>query len=239
MAAKQRFPWVAVSAVVAIIAIAAVGWLQVPEGGRQRNGTVALPALGLTQIDPSLSKALLAEQLAAYDPAPLFIPSPMNSNAPPLPDEARFGASGPFGPLPPELTKTGPLTFPSAVLVPKTPVDGLRLTERADAPLALARGDTLIKPLEDRAGQVEIVSVASGRVVVVLDLPLSGELPERDWQPLELMGAVTRAGLAGDLVVTTSSGSDEIDDYFRSQLKKNVRVGERLSQGFYAFRVGP
>ena len=220
--------------------VATVGWLQLPDDERRAATHVALPALGLTQIDSSLSKELLAEQLAAYDPAPLFIPSPMNSNEPTLPDEARSGASGPFAPIPPELTKEAPMRFPPPVPIPKNPVDGLRLTERPDAPLALARGDTLVRPLKDRLGQVEAVSTASGRVALVMDLPMPGDhLPEGDWQPLELMGAVTRAGLVGELVVTTSSGSDEVDEYFRSHLKRNVRIGERLSQGFYAFRVGP
>ena len=239
MALKQRFPWVAVSAGVAVVIVAAVGWLQLPDGSWLQSAPAGLPSLGLTQIDASLPKELLAEQLAAYDPAPLFIPSPMNSNEPKLPDEAKAGARGPFAALPPELTKKGPEAFPSPVLVPAAPVDGLRLTERSEAPLALGRGDGSVEPIKTRSGQVEAVNASSGKVVLALDLTALGGLPDGDWQPLELMGAVTRAGLAGDLVVTASSGSDEVDEYFRSHLKKNVRLGDRLSPGFYAFRVGP
>jgi hypothetical protein len=239
MATKQRFPWVAVSAVVSFVVVTAVAWLKVPQDKKEPAQVVTLPALALTQISPASSKQLLAEQLAAYDPAPLFIPSPMNSSEPVLPDEARSGASGPFPALPPELTKTNPLRFPSPVPIPKKPVDGLVLTERADAPLAMARNDITEGQLRDRLGQVEAVSIGSGRVVLTLDLSGAEDLPVGDWQPLELIGAVTRAGLAGELVVTASSGSAEIDDYFRSHLKRNVRIGARLSEGFYAFRVGP
>lgn len=239
MAAKQRFPWVPVSAVVAVGVVAAVAWLQLPEneGGASASGT--LPSLGLTRLDSALAKELLAEKLAAYDPAPLFIPSPMNSNEPPLPDSARSGAGGPFVPVPPELTKTGPVKFLLPVPLPQDPVAGLRLTERADDPLALRRSDTVGEPLKARLGQVQAVTLDSGQVVLTLELPLSTGSPQADWQPLELMGAVTRAGLSGGLVVTSSSGSAEIDEYFRSHLAENVRIGERLSPGFYAFRVGP
>ena len=239
MVEKQRFPWVAASAVVAVAVVSVVTWLQLPVEEGAKDAAVALPALVLTQIDPSRSKELIAEQLAAYDPAPLFIPSPMNSNEPALTDNARSGAGGPFAELPPELTKTGPMAFQSPVPIPKSPVEGLRLTERTEAPLALARADTPVGPLKTRLGQLQAVGAVDGAVVMVLDLPPSADLPEADWQPLELMGAVTRAGLAGDLVVTTSSGSDEIDEYFRSHLKKTVRIGERLPAGFYEFRVGP
>ncbi len=239
MAVKQRFPWVPVSAVVAVGVVAAVAWLQVPGNEGSPSTSATLPSLVLNRIDSVLAKELLAEKLAAYDPAPLFIPSPMNSNEPPLPDSARSGAGGPFVPVPPELTKTGPVKFLPPVPLPQDPVAGLRLTEGERDPLALRRSDTVGEPLKARLGQVQAVRAEDGRVVLTLELSSSAGLPQGDWQPLELMGAVTRAGLAGRLVVTSSSGSAEIDEYFRSHLEENVRIGRRLSEGFYAFRVGP
>jgi hypothetical protein len=245
MAVNERFPWVAVSAVVALVVVSAVAWLQIPDGEGRRDAA-PLPALGLTRFDAVMSKELLAEQLEAYDPTPLFLPSPMNSSDPSLSDDTQSGVGGPFDVLPPELTKTGPLNFPPPLAIPQTAVGGLRLTDRAEAPLALARGDTAGAPLAKRFGQIEAVSMASGEVVLTLDLPAPSGLPPADrdlltgdWQPLELMGAVTRAGVVGELVVTTSSGSGVIDEYFRSHLQKNVRIGARVSRGFYSFRVGP
>ena len=43
----------------------------------------------------------------------------------------------------------------------------------------------------------------------------------------------------GDLVVVTSSGSEEVDKYFRDHLAQVFHAGERLAPGVYAFRVGP
>jgi hypothetical protein len=239
MAAKQRFPWVTVSAVVAAGVVSIVAWLRVPEYSVTPSEGAHLPALGLTQINAARSKQLLAEQLAAYDPTPLFIPSPMNSHEPPITEDARSRASGPFTEIRPELTKTGPLKFPPPVVIPDGPVGGLRLTERPTASLALTRDDEGGGALKTRLARVEAVTAADGRVVLAIDLPFSTEIPPGDWQPLELAGSVNRAGLLGELVVTASSGSGEIDDYFRSLLAKNLRIGARLSEGFYAFRVGP
>jgi hypothetical protein len=239
MAAKQRFPWVAVSAVVALALTLVVAGLRIPESVDSPARGVVLPALVLTRIDPDKSAELLTEQLAAYDPTPMFIPSVMNSSATALPPEARPGAGGPFAPLPPDLTKTGVLKFPSPVPAPASPVAGLRLTERAEAALAIGRVDAEGRGLSSRTGQIEAVAIDCGQVMLTLDIPASFNVPGGDWQPLELMGAVTRSGLVGELVVTMSSGSEEIDDFFRSNLRKNVRIDARLRPGFYAFRVGP
>ena len=237
MVAKQRFPWVGAGALAAIVVVMAAAGLELPSDRPVAAARATLPALALARAGQP--GELLAEQLAAYDPAPLFVPSRMGSNDAVLPEAARPGVGGPFAALPPELTKTGPLEFPSPVVIPRTPVEGLRLTERADSPLSLQRTDTVGEGLAKRMARVDAVQADTGRVVLSVSLPMSADLPQTDWQPLELLGAVTRSGLAGDLVVTGSSGVDEIDEYFRSHLRKNVRIGERLPVGFYVFRVGP
>lgn len=229
----------AVGAGVVLAVAGAVAWLRIPAEIARPDKPEALPSLGLSKGGAGLSAELLAEQLAAYDPAPLFIPSGMNSSASGSSNVAQPGTEGPFAALPPELTKAGPVRFPSSVAVPANPIDGLRLTERADAPLAIARGDTSGAGLKERLGQLETVDAGSGRVVLNLALIDPVSPPKGDWQPLELMGAVTRTGLIGELVVIRSSGSGEIDDYFRSHLRQSVRIGARLPEGFYMFRVGP
>ncbi len=239
MAATQRFPWVGVSAVVALALIGVVAGLRLPESVDVSAEKQALPSLILTRTGPEASAELLAEQLAAYDPTPMFIPSVMNSSTPAIPPAARPGAGGPFAALPPDLIKTGVLRFPSLVSIPANPVGGLRLTERSDAALVMGRMDTVGEGLSLRSGRIEAVALNRAQVSLTLDLPAGLKVPGGDWQPLELVGAVTRAGLVGELVVTVSSGSEEIDDFFRFHLKKNVRIDARLRPGFYAFRVGP
>jgi len=43
----------------------------------------------------------------------------------------------------------------------------------------------------------------------------------------------------GDLVLTSSSDSEEVDSFFRSYLVKTFRLGERLNPGRYRILVGP
>jgi hypothetical protein len=239
MRTTQRFPWVAVSTVVAIVVVGAVAWLQPPSDAPNPAATANRPSLGLARIAPALSGELLAEQLAAYDPTPMFMPSAMNSSDPALPEGVKPGARGPFAIIEPEFTKTAPLIFPPTVKVSVGSFEGLRLTERAGSPLAMGRLDSEGGGLENRAGRLEAVAASGGNVLLTLDIPSMPVPPEADWQPLELLGAVSRTGLVGELVVTSSSGFSEVDDFFRYQLKRNLRIGERLPEGFYAFRVGP
>ena len=238
MAVNERFPWVPVSAVVAMVLVATVASIRVPNEGVRMPPTEGLPAFGLTRINPEQATELLAEQLAAYDPAPLFIPSAMNNNDPELPSGIRPGAHGPFPDLPVVFTRAMALAFPSSGKVPGSSVDGLKLTESSDAPLGLARAEASVVNAGQNRGAVEVLRVGGDSIVLAMGLPVTGDLPDADGQPLELLGAVTRTGLAGELVVNVSSGSIEMDDYFRSLLRKNLLIGSRLPVGFYMFRIG-
>jgi hypothetical protein len=239
---SSRFPWIGVSAIAACVVVIAAVCLRIPEAEGE-SGLVekgdGLPAMGLSRINVSMSADLLAEQIAAYDPAPMFVPSAMNSSDPFMPADEQPGAVGPFEGLPPILVKAGPVRFPPLVPIPRSPIDGLHLTERVNAPLALARADTAGRGLPARAAKIEVIHMENGDTALLLDLPSPMPLLGGDWQPLELTGAITRSGQVGRLVVTASSGSDEIDEFFLSHLQKTVRVGVRLKAGFYVFRAGP
>ena len=241
MVPKQRFPWVSVSAVVAVVVVGVVVWLQIPQSPINPQQRASLPLLGFTKLDPSRTPEILAEQLAAYDPTPLFLPTAMNcSQTAFLIDEQR-NTEGPFAPLKtffifPE-GDVG-LNFPPIVAVPTSSVQGLDMADQRETPLFLGRMNSVGKKLPSRVGYMEALEAGSGRVV--LSLPLdAADGPQGDWQPMELLGAVSRFGQAGSLVVTVSSGSDDVDDYFCSQLTQVIRIGARLPPGFYVFRIGP
>lgn len=238
MAVKQRFPWIGVSAVIAFVVVMVTAWVQIPVSPKLPAPVGPLTSLQFKIPGDDAESQLLAEKLDAYDPRPLFVPLWMSSSG--SADEARSGrlVSGPFAELPSELTKDGPVRFPSLVPLPVEGVAVLKLTERPNAPLGIARAETVGVPLVQRLACVEAVDTG-GAVVLSLELASAADFPGKDWAPLELLGSVGRAGLVGELALLAGSGSDEIDNYFRSLLGKNMRIGERLPVGFYTFRVGP
>ena len=242
MRAKQRFPWVPVGAAAAVLVVGVAAWLQIPVVTPEAKTGAAMPRLVITRPDPGAKAAVLAEQLAAYDPTPLFLPTVMNSGQTTLPFGEKANAGGPFLDLEPLLVfdkQKADLTFPAIVAVPAGPVQGLTLANRREVPLVIGRTDYAGEQLPSRSGFMEAVRNGDNRVVLTLALPEAPLRPQVDWQPMELLGAISTSGLVGDLVVTVSSGSDVVDDYFSRQLARTVRVGERLQPGFYTFRVGP
>ncbi|MCS6244434.1 MAG: hypothetical protein H2172_11330 [Opitutus sp.] len=238
MPIQKRFPWVAVSAVVATLLIGAVAILPSVGEGPSVAKPAKLPTLGLARISRGEVTELLTEQILAYDPAPLFIPSAMNCSEAELPVGIRPGSEGPFAELPAHFTRSTPLNVPSKLKTPRTPIEGLGRTGGHNVLLALDRTDGVEAKGESAGVVIEVLKIGESDWVGAGELPAEPEAGFEDWQPLELMGAVTREGFVGELVVTASSGSSEIDDNFRSLLRKNVLFGGRLPVGFYAFRVG-
>lgn len=240
MELRGRFPWIGVSAVAACLVVAVTAWLQIPDVTPRSEHEAPMPVLVLSRVDDgAVSDVALAEQLTAYDPTPLFLPSEMSSSASLVLGESDDRFVSPFKPITPTLTKTGPLVFSSTTPLPKNAVAGLGLTERADAPLAIGRADHEVAPLPARLARVEALDPRSGRTVLAFDLEPSPQAPAQGWQPLELVGAVSEAATIGDLVVTVSSGVGEVDDFYREHLKETARIGALLPRGFYLFRVGP
>ena len=238
MPVQTRFPWVAVSAVVTLLLIGAVAMLPGVDEAPSVVRSNKLPKLGLSRISRGDANELLTEQILAYDQAPLFIPSALNSNEPGLPLGIRPGAGGPFAEIPAQFNRSTPLSFPAKIKTPQTPVEGLSRTGGHDGLLALGRADAVEVNAERGVVRIEILKVGEADFKRSVELSTSAVAGVEDWQPLELMGALTREGYVGELVVTTSSGSSEIDDNFRSLLSQNVLLVSRLSIGFYTFRVG-
>ena len=241
MEAKQRFPWVSVSAAVAVLVVGVVVWLQIPQPPTGLAPRALLPTLGLMKFDRSHTPEVLAEQLAAYDPTPLFLPTAMNSGPMGLLADSQYNADGPFTPLSISFVfheGDARLKFPSSIATPTSPIEGSGMADKRQTLMFLGRMDSVGEKLPPRVGYMEALEAGSGRVV--LSLPLeAADGPQGDWQPMELLGAVSRFGQVGSLVVTVSSGSDDVDDYFGSLLTQVVRIGVRLPSGFYDFRIGP
>src|SRR5690606_28715249 len=112
----------AVSAAVALPIVAAAVWLKVPQ---EREGAAAegrLPTLAFVRTESGPSAEVLAERMAAYDPTPMFLPVAVDGGEQPLPAGPRDDDEGPFGSIPPALTKSGLVPIDVVTAVPRSPV---------------------------------------------------------------------------------------------------------------------
>lgn len=202
----------------------------VPGGGAAR----ARPTVGMASAD-----SVLTEEADLFDRTPLFLPTRWNSAEKDLPSS---DPSGGFTGYPDKLFFNGDdlnLGLPPPIGVPRRPADALAANPPGDPFLGIGRTGYRPEPLPGRGAYVEISEAGSG--ARVFSRALGGARPPGDgsWQPMEFLIAVDPAGLVGPPVLTVPSGQEGVDAYFRRYLADELRVGDRLSPGFYRISVGP
>jgi hypothetical protein len=195
-------------------------------------------ALQLVSVGGAAGDPALAEDVALFDPATLFLPTRWNSSY--VAKTVREpGAAFAAYPPKPVFTESAPL-----LALPEPPVPASPAAALADDPpgvplLGFGRTETAIPALAARGAFVEVVAAAGGRPVLAEALTAAAPPSDAPWQPMEFMAAVDAAGLVGPLVATLSSGAAPVDAYFRRYLADTVRIGARLAPGFYRISVGP
>jgi len=198
----------------------------------------------ITRADPNGGSAALFAQVELYDPKSLFLPTPVNNSDPALPATLRRDPSNAFKTISPQLTFAEyemSIVLPEPITVPKDPVEALHVGETANPFFTFGRINYPYTPLPKRLAFVEVLQAKSGRMVLAAPLNSGPDnrLPSVDWQPLEMVVSVENSGLIGTPTVTTGSGFEEVDDYFRAFIVKQFRLGARLPPGFYMLRIGP
>lgn len=197
---------------------------------------------------PDVGDTLMKEEAELRDLQPMFLPTERNAALPePRLEPGRTfldneGIKLSFGEAEVQIGKDLPpvTTLNGKPVEQAMPRDVFGADAVAPGLLGLGRAETAIAPLEPRGGFVEVTALADGRNVLSVTIPIEARAPgDRAWAPLEMMAAVDRAGLAGPLVVTEGSRVEEVDAHFRNFLSQTLRIGERLTPGFYRIVVSP
>jgi len=236
---------IAIAAVFAALVVLAVTQVRLPKSTGTKPPKVETASVAIARTDPNGGNAALRAQVELYDPKPLFLPTSINSSDPALPTTLRREPGNAFKAIPPkplfiEYEKLN-IELPYPVAVPESPAEVWRTGETANPFFSFGRINYPYTPLPKRLAFVEVLQAKTGRIV--LAVPLNADqkdnLPAVDWQPLEMAVAVESTGLTGEPTVTSGSGFEEVDDYFRAFIVKQFRLGARLPPGFYILRIGP
>lgn len=179
-----------------------------------------------------------------YDPNTLFRPTAITNSDPALPASFRREPGHALKAIPERLTFA---QYEMKIVLPEpiqTPTDAVQAVGVGDAPnpfFAFGRVNFPFTPLSPRLALLEVLQARTGRTVLSAPLKASPDekFPAVDWQPLEMVVAVEPAGLVGEPTVTSGSGFEEVDRYFRDLLLRQFRLGARLPPGFYTLRIGP
>lgn len=197
------------------------------------------PFVQLAGAGAAAGSRILQERAELLDPTPLFFPTEWNYGQRPLSQAGQRLPGEVFDRFEPKLTVSEQAIAPYGVEVEALP-EKLSdvLAQGNEAPFAgMGQVDIQTSTLPVRAGFVEIQDLKSGKSI--LSQSLTGIQPPRmDYAPIEFLVVVGRVGLIGDPILTSGSGWDEVDTFFRTYLVKSYHLGERLSPGRYRVIVG-
>lgn len=226
-----------------VVACAGVGawiaWHRVHPVSPSREGDRLKPFVQLAGTGTVAGDQVLREKAELQDPTPLFLPTEWNYGQRALPRSSLKQPGQVFGRMEPKLTvgeQNLVLYGVEAAPVPEKLSDVL--TQGDEAPFAgLGQIDMPQFTLPVRSGYLEVSELEVANPIV--SQQLSGINPPRnDFAPVEFLVAVGSSGLIGEPILTSGSGWDEVDDFFRAYLVKSYRLGERLRPGQYRVTVG-
>lgn len=236
---------IAIAAVVIALVVLAATMIRLPKPAGGNTTRSITSSVAIARVDPSGGNAALLQQVELYDPKPLFLPTAINSSDPELPTGMRREPGAAFRAFPAQYAfdeyDMKRVAFPEPIGVPENPVQGLAVGEAPNPFYALGRINYAAKPLPTRQAFIEVQQAKNGRTV--LAMPLQADrpdaLPAVDWQPMEMIIAIESSGMVGEPTVTSGSGFEAVDNFFRMYVAKQFRLGARLPPGFYALRIGP
>ena len=242
--------WVGASAAGFILVFVVFGLFRAPtrdartsrtDAGSAVQRAPAPDSVGLVQLRDS-NDALLKEDATLRDPTPLFLPTEWNASNDATSGDRHRDPGLSLHDFPPILRFPEAelhLPMPAVVELPARPADAFA-TDKPAAPFAgFGESDVAIAALPARAAFIEVAAAADGRLL--LSQPLIDAQPPAgaNWQPLEFLVTVDRAGVVRPAVLTESSRVAAVDAYFEDYLVAGLRLGERLAPGFYRVTVGP
>ena len=199
-----------------------------------------LPFVRLAGSGRGTDDEVLRERAELLDPTPLFFPTKWNFGQSPLRESMRRQPGQVFGSIEAKFVFDDQ-NMKSYGIEPSVAPEKLSdvLVQGNEAPLAgLGQADVQRPALVERSSFVEVRGLVNGEIIIEQSLK-NILVPRSDYIPLEFLVVVSSAGVVGDLVLTSPSGWEEVDNFFRTYLVKSFRLGERLNPGRYRVLVGP
>lgn len=190
-------------------------------------------------VQLAASDQALREKAELLDPTPLFFPTERNYGQQPLRPSALRQPGQVFGSFEPIFTVAEQNITPyrnETTPVPQKLSDVLN--QGNEAPFAgMGQIDSQKSTLPVRSGFIQVSDLKNGDVIISQSL-IGLNPPRQDFGPLEFLVVVGASGVIGDPFLTSGSGGEEVDNFFRSYLVRSYRLGERLRPGRYRVLVG-
>lgn len=243
--AKQR--WIAAAVGAVILVAFAVSIFRAPSPAVP---VPQVPAQSVVLRKVTAEPGTLGDETMMRDLTPMFLPTERNARLRKLParepgqsvldvERPRLGIADSGWRFDQKLPRV--VTLDGAPVSRATTALEVFEAIEPDARLfGFGREAVTITSMPPRGALVEIVNNRDGRRLFSEVLEVKARpVTDKVWQPLEFLAAVGPAGLIAPLTLTTRSGVEEVDFFYRNYLVRTYRVGERLAPGFYRITVAP
>lgn len=224
----------------------AAAWVKLPEPPAPANGASrAAPDLVVTRLRALPAGGEVRERLRLLDPTPLFLPGGVGAEASGTAARLEQRQGGAVGAGIPPALAFADQSPARDILRPQPPRSGLEAEKWGAADRWFAgmsrKGDVsdLPAPLKSAGGSLEVFSVGRGERVAKVELPEGPALSAPSWRPLELRVLVDAAGPVALPAIIRGSGVDEVDEFLRETIAKEVLPRLRLRPGAYRLMAGP
>lgn len=247
-APNEKRPWLIASLCGLVGAALVLTLFRVPRSPRPKDIGAKIPksdgteSIGLARIDDRDASSRLRDEALLRDPTPLFLPTSWNVGENALPANARQEPGSAFRDYAPKLTfpiADLRLGLPAPIAVPQQVPDVFDTDTPKRPYLGFGQTDRAVDALPKRTAYIEVAAIANGGLALAEPIEASTPPPENNWQPLEFLVAIDRAGLVRPATLVTSSQVSSVDAYFRDFLTDGLHIGERLAPGFYRVSIGP
>ncbi len=235
----KRRVWVGLACAVTVTAVW-WSWTQARPPAAAAAEQAPQPFVRLTGVGTATNDQVLRERADLFDPTPLFFPTEWNYGQRPLRDDLRRQPGQIFESFPPQWTFTDQTLKSYGVEAAPAP-EKLSdvLSQGNEAPLAgFGHIDVSRAALPDRVGFLEVRRFGNSEPIISQTLRYIS-LPRLDYAPLEFLVVISSAGVVGEPVLSSGSGWEDVDSFFRTYIVKTFRLGERLNPGRYRVLVGP
>lgn len=235
----KRRVWVGFAGAMGVI-MAWWGWTQGRPATQGVWTQTKPPFVRLTGVGTGVADQVLRERADLFDPTPLFFPTEWNFGQRPLRESLHRQPGQVFASFGPVYTfaEQNMKSYGAESTPPPEKLADV-LTQGNEAPFAgIGQIDAPRAALPERAGFLEVRGFIDDESIVSQALK-NLSIPRLDYAPMEFLVVISSAGVVGEPVLTSSSGWDEVDTFFRSYLVKTYRLGERLNPGRYRVLVGP
>lgn len=223
----------------------AAAWVKLPEppAAAVAAGRAA-PELVVTPLRSLPAGGETRERLRLLDPSPLFLPGGAGAESAGVAARIEDRQGGAVGAgIPPALAFSD--QFPARyILRPDSPRSGLE----AEKWVAAGRwfdgmshkGELAEIPANQRGDKsfLEVFAVWHVERLAKIELPGDPALSVSGWRPMEMRVLVNEVGPVAAPVIIRGSGVDEVDDYLREIIAKELLPRLRLRPGSYRLIAG-